>query len=87
MTDTRTCKRTGLVLTAGPVSAFRIARESLGPFDPPVREGDDVGAWSRYDTVGRTIYASSDRLANGLTEGESHSAYSHERSKPLSRTA
>ena len=62
MTDTRICKRTGLVLTAGPVSAFRIARESLGPFDPPVREGDDVGAWSRYDTVGRTIYASSDRL-------------------------
>ncbi|PWB97547.1 hypothetical protein [Homoserinimonas hongtaonis] len=62
MEDNRICKKTGLVLTAGPVSAFRIARESLGPFDPPVREGDDVGAWSRYDTLGRTIYASSDKL-------------------------
>jgi hypothetical protein len=27
-----------------------------------VREAGDVGAWSRCDTVGRTIYASSDRL-------------------------
>lgn len=65
----RICAKTGLALTAGPVRAFRIARESYGPLDPRPRtseslspgEGDSSG-WSRYDTVGRTIYASEDRL-------------------------
>lgn len=57
------CTKTGLALSAGPVSAFRIARESFGPLAPlPRALGDDALGWSRYDTFGRTIYASADRL-------------------------
>ena len=59
----RVCAKTGLALIDSPARTFRISRESRGPFDPVVREiGDDVESWSRYDTIGRTIYASDDRL-------------------------
>ena len=59
----RICTKTGLALTTGPVSALRIARESYGPFNPPPRVWPgDVKSWSRYDTVGRTIYATADKL-------------------------
>lgn len=59
----RICARTGLALTASPATAFRIARGSRGPFDPVVRSpGKPIAGWSRYDTIGRTIYASADRL-------------------------
>lgn len=59
----RVCAKTGLALTAGPASALRIARESYGPLSPVPREtGDDPGAWSRYDTPGRTVYATADRV-------------------------
>lgn len=59
----RICSKTGLALTAGPVSALRIARESYGPFDPLPRDAtSDVEDWSRYDTIGRTIYATADKL-------------------------
>lgn len=59
----RICSKTGLALTAGPVSALRIARESYGPFDPLPRDTtSDVEDWSRYDTIGRTIYATADKL-------------------------
>lgn len=60
------CSKTGLALMSGPVFANRIARTSYGPLDPPLREPqtdpsiaprDHVGNWGRYDTVGRTIYA------------------------------
>lgn len=60
--DKRICTKTGLTLTAGPATAYRIARQSFGPLNPPLRDSDDVGAWSRYDTLGRTIYAASDKL-------------------------
>lgn len=59
----RVCAQTGLALTSGPVDAVRIARESYGPLDPvPREEGADPSGWSRYDTAGRTIYASADRV-------------------------
>ncbi|WP_130176588.1 hypothetical protein [Cryobacterium sp. SO1] len=62
----RICTKTGFALTAGAAGAaksFRIARESRGPFAPPPRApGDDVKGWSRYDTLGRTIYSSADKL-------------------------
>jgi hypothetical protein len=59
----RICTKTGFALTASPVCALRIARESFGPLDPrPRGSGEDPAGWSRYDTVGRTIYASADRL-------------------------
>ncbi|KJQ55756.1 hypothetical protein [Microbacterium sp. SA39] len=59
----RICQDTGLALVAGPVSSFRIARESYGALAPKPREsGDDPGSWSRYDTIGRTIYSSADRV-------------------------
>lgn len=59
----RVCQDTGLALVAGPVSSFRIARESYGALAPMPREfGEDPGSWSRYDTVGRTIYSSADRV-------------------------
>lgn len=61
--DQRICSRTGLALVAGPVSALRIARESYGPLNPvPRAAGENVRAWSRYDTPGRTIYACADRV-------------------------
>lgn len=42
---------------------FRIARASRGALDPVPRAlGEDVATWSRYDTIGRTIYASDDKL-------------------------
>lgn len=59
----RICHNTGLALVAGPVSSFRIARESYGALAPRPREvGDDPNNWSRYDTVGRTIYSCADRV-------------------------
>ncbi|WP_150115112.1 hypothetical protein [Microbacterium sp. CGR1] len=59
----RICQDTGLALVAGPVSSFRIARESYGALAPKPREStDDPGSWSRYDTIGRTIYSSADRV-------------------------
>lgn len=59
----RICQDTGLALVAGPVSSFRIARESYGALAPKPREAtDDPGSWSRYDTIGRTIYSSADRV-------------------------
>jgi len=60
---TRVCGVSGLALSKGPETAFRIARESYGPFHPPVREpSSDPQGWSRYDTPGRTTYASEDKL-------------------------
>ena len=42
---------------------FRIARESYGALAPRPREtADDPAQWSRYDTVGRTIYATDNQL-------------------------
>jgi hypothetical protein len=59
----RICAKTGLSLTDSPVSAVRIARQSLGSFNPRLRDGgEDVRGWSRFDTLGRTIYASDDKL-------------------------
>lgn len=61
--ETRICASTGLALVSGPVAAFRIARESYGPLDPPPRApSDDRRTWSRYDTTGRSIYAADERL-------------------------
>lgn len=59
----RICSRTGLALTSGPDRALRIARESYGPLNPRTREEDDDRLkWSRYDTLGQTIYACADRV-------------------------
>lgn len=59
----RICQDTGFALVAGPVSSFRIARESYGALAPRPREAsDDRASWSRYDTLGRTIYSSADRV-------------------------
>jgi hypothetical protein len=64
----RICRTTGLGLVGGPSSAaFRIARSPYGPLDPPERHEGPEGAqdslgWSRFDTPGRTVYATDDRL-------------------------
>ena len=65
--DQRICSRTGLALVASPDSALRIARESYGPVDPvprPVEESPQ--AWSRFDTVERTINACADRVTASM---------------------
>lgn len=63
ISEQRICARTGLALVRGPARALRVARESYGPLSPPPRvESADPAAWSRYDTIGRTIYACEDRL-------------------------
>jgi len=50
---------TGLRLMASPtVPVFRIAKSSYGPVNPPVREDSKRRAWNRWDTRGRTVYAS-----------------------------
>ena len=50
----RICTNTGLALVAGPVSSFRIARESYGPLAPPPRaSGEDP----RTFREGRALYA------------------------------
>lgn len=64
MAQARICQLTGLALQSSPATVVRIARESYGALAPPPRDdGSDVDSWSRYDTVGRTAYASSDRQA------------------------
>lgn len=57
----RVCESTGLTLTPSQaVQAFRIAKESYGPMNPPVRRVGDRGTWGRYDVINhRTIYAGS----------------------------
>lgn len=50
---------TGLRLVASPsVPVYRVAKSSYGPMNPPVRDGSKRRAWSRWDTPGRTVYAS-----------------------------
>lgn len=61
----RICERTGLALVAGPDHAYRIARASFGPLAPKPRgAADDAAEWSRFDTVGRTIYAAESRVTS-----------------------
>ena len=56
------CSRTGLATVSEAVSAFRVAKESYGPFKPLERnDGEDPTGWYRFDTPGRTIYAAEDR--------------------------
>ena len=64
------CARSGLELVDDPVpGSFRIARTSFGPLAAIPRELaadgslDPVG-WSRFDTVGRTLYSTDDRLTS-----------------------
>lgn len=58
----RICGKTGLALVDGPVSAYRVAKESYGPLNPQERGllSDDRSTWYRFDTPGRTIYAAED---------------------------
>ena len=61
--ETRICASTGLALVSSPVLALRTAKTSYGPLDPIVRQdGEGRERWSRYDTVGRTVYAADSRL-------------------------
>lgn len=46
------------------LAGFRIATESYGALNPPERGyffPGEVGAWNRFDTMGRTLYAASTR--------------------------
>jgi hypothetical protein len=48
---------------------FRIARSSFGPLAPVLREAEadgslDTVGWSRFDTVGHTLYSTDDRLTS-----------------------
>ena len=62
----RVCRATGLVLVpAQPGIAFRVAKTSYGPLNPPLRADDaaaDSSGWGRWDTHGgRTVYAAGTR--------------------------
>lgn len=58
MTD-RVDAATGLHLVSSPAApVYRVAKSSYGPMNPPAREGSKRRAWSRWDTPGRTVYAS-----------------------------
>jgi hypothetical protein len=62
------CTRTGLELVKSPPpGSYRIARSSYGALAPKEREPEpggslDPAGWSRFDTVGRTLYSTSDRV-------------------------
>jgi hypothetical protein len=64
------CARSGLELVDDPLLGnYRIARTSFGPLAPVPRELDSDGShdpagWSRFDTVGRTLYSTDDRLTS-----------------------
>ncbi len=64
------CARSGLELVDDPLpGSYRIARTSFGPLAPVPRELDSDGShdpagWSRFDTVGRTLYSTDDRLTS-----------------------
>lgn len=50
---------TGLHLVSSPTApVYRIAKSSYGPMNPPVREESKRRTWNRWDTPGRTVYAS-----------------------------
>jgi hypothetical protein len=64
------CTATGLELIEGlPPGNYRIARSSYGALAPRQREAEtdgslDTSGWSRFDTVGRTLYTTDDRLTS-----------------------
>lgn len=64
------CPLTGLELVDGPQSGnYRIARSSFGVLAPKEREAGsdgplDAAGWSRFDTVGHTLYSTDDRLTS-----------------------
>lgn len=64
------CTITGLELVEGPGPGnYRIARSSYGALAPKERELESDGSldpsgWSRFDTLGRTLYTTDDRLTS-----------------------
>jgi hypothetical protein len=64
------CTTTGLKLVEGPLPGnYRIARSSYGALAPIRREAEadgslDTPGWSRFDTVGHTLYSTDDRLTS-----------------------
>ena len=67
---TQVCAVSGLELVDSPIAGnFRIARSSFGPLAPVLREPEPDGSldavgWSRFDTAGRTLYSTDDRLTS-----------------------
>jgi hypothetical protein len=62
------CSLSGLELVDGPAPGnYRIAISSFGALSPKEREPEpdgslDTKGWSRFDTVGRTLYSTDDKL-------------------------
>lgn len=60
--DVGVCAATGLnIVASAGQSIYRVASTDYGPVNPPARElgGVPVEGWSRWDTLGRTIYGCS----------------------------
>lgn len=54
------CASTGLrIVPSRGQTVYRVARESRGALNPPVRGGGPPPEWSRWDTPGRTVYGGS----------------------------
>lgn len=63
----RICSATGLGLVSTPDQVFRISKTSYGPLAPKVRTPlESPLGWSRFDTVGRTLYAADSVLTSYL---------------------
>ena len=64
------CSLSGLELVAGPAPGnYRIARTSFDPIAPVHRVTEPDGSydptgWSRFDTLGHTLYSTDDRLTS-----------------------
>lgn len=66
MAESTICKKTGLrLLPAVGQEAWRLAKTSFGPLNPPARPADgDRGEWGRYDVAEhRTVYSATPACA------------------------
>lgn len=84
----RICQKTGLSLVEGPLTAYRVAKESYGPMNPQERGslGEDRAGWYRFDTPGRTLYAAADP-ESAFIEALSWARMTHGHRTYLAKTA
>ncbi|MFF5794631.1 hypothetical protein ACFY5D_21515 [Paeniglutamicibacter sp. NPDC012692] len=77
-----------MALVKGPLTAYRVAKESYGPLNPQERGslGEDRSGWYRFDTPGRTLYASADP-ESAIIEALSWARMTHGHRTYLAKTA
>lgn len=84
----RICQKNGLALIEGPLTTYRVAKESYGPLNPQERGSLDENrsSWYRFDTPGRTLYAAADP-ESAFIEALSWARMTHGHRTYLAKTA